>query len=129
MASRPSPVVHYVHFVYQIVIRGRNGKRRFRIEIISSIRNPFRLYEFRPTRIPYTKSTNFVDFVYEIWISSIRISSPNQFVYTKFVSRGAKLALDEFRLSNFDTKSTIGDEFRIRNSSKGNFIALGTKFV
>ena len=121
--SHPPPGIKFVEFVYEFQIRGRIGNHSFRYE--------FRLCEIRLYEFQFVH-TNFVLAEIRIrnWrislnsydefrggrISSIRISSPNQFVYTKFVSRGTNLARDEFRIRKFVYEFTFGDEIRVRNS-------------
>ena len=116
LPSHPPPVSHFVEFVYEFAIRGRIGKRPFRIEI--------RLYEIRLYEIQFVY-TNFVLPEIRIRIQRISLNS-----YTNF-----QIRLYEFRLQ---TNSSIRNSSQgRRNGPETNFVYefririrhLGTKFV
>ena len=92
LPSHPPPVSHFVEFVHEFAIRGRIGKRPFRIEI--------RLYEIRLYEIQFVY-TNFVLPEIRIRIQRISLNS-----YTDF-----QIRLYEFRLqTNSYTKFRLKDD-------------------
>ena len=123
---RGSPAIKFVEFVDEFQIRGRIGNRSIRIEINSSIRISFRLYEFRPSRNSYTNQrislNSYDEFPFRLYefrlqtISSIRISSPGdefgsrRISYTNFVYEFSTWGRISY--TNFVSKSISLANFR-----------------